>query len=545
MPDTVTTTVTELPDSRVRVQAEVSPEEVERRVQQAARELGRQMRVPGFRKGKVPPPVVIRRLGREAVLDEALRNSLGGWYADAIDRAGIAPVGEPELDVPSELPAEGQPLAFSIEIGVRPAAKLGQYKGLEVGRREPTVEDTQIDEEIDRLRDRLATLDTVERPAENGDHVVIDYVGTVDGEEFQGGTGRDQLLELGSGRLVPGFEDQLAGAKAGDERTVTVTFPEDYPATELAGREAQFAVTVSEVKEKRLPEADDEFASEAAGFDTLAELREDIAERLRQVDERAVEREFEDAVLEAAVTEADVEVPDKLVHARAHELLEDTWSMLARQGISKESYLRLTGRDEETLAHEAEPEAAAALKREAVLAAIVAEENIEPTDDQIREALEPTAERQGTTVDKLMDHLRETGRMDRIRGEVATRQAIERVVAEATPITVEQAKARQKLWTPGKEAAENIEPTDDQVREALEPTAERQGTTVDKLIDRLRETGRLDRIRGEVANRQAIERLVAEATPITVEQAKARQKLWTPGKEGAEKGSGQLWTPGT
>jgi len=465
MPDHVTTSVTELPDSRVRVQAEVAPEEVERRVQQAARELGRQMRVPGFRKGKVPPPVVIRRLGREAVLDEALRNSLGGWYADAIDRAGIAPVGEPELDVPSELPAEGQPLAFSIEIGVRPAAKLGQYKGLEVGRREPTVEDTQIDDEIDRLRDRLATLDTVERPAENGDHVVIDYVGTVDGEEFQGGTGRDQLLELGSGRLVPGFEDQLAGAKAGDERTVTVTFPEDYPATELAGREAQFAVTVSEVKEKRLPEADDEFASEAAGFDTLAELREDIAERLRQVDERAVEREFEDAVLEAAVTEADVEVPDKLVHARAHELLEDTWSMLARQGISKESYLRLTGRDEETLAHEAEPEAAAALKREAVLAAIV--------------------------------------------------------------------------------AAENIEPTDDQVREALEPTAERQGTTVDKLIDRLRETGRLDRIRGEVANRQAIERLVAEATPITVEQAKARQKLWTPGKEGAEKGSGQLWTPGT
>ena len=290
MPDTVTTTVTELPDSRVRVQAEVSPEEVERRVQQAARELGRQMRVPGFRKGKVPPPVVIRRLGREAVLDEALRSSLGGWYADAIDRAGIAPVGEPELDVPSELPAEGQPLAFSIEIGVRPAAKLGQYKGLEVGRREPTVEDAQIDEEIDRLRDRLATLDTVDRPAENGDHVVIDYVGTVDGDEFQGGTGRDQLLELGSGRLVPGFEEQLAGARAGDERTVTVTFPEDYPATELAGREAQFAVTVSEVKEKRLPEADDEFASEAAGFDTLAELREDIAGRLRQVDERAVER---------------------------------------------------------------------------------------------------------------------------------------------------------------------------------------------------------------------------------------------------------------
>jgi trigger factor len=454
MPDTVTTTVTELPESRVRVEAQVSPEEVERRIQQTARELGRQMRIPGFRKGKVPPPVVIRRLGRDAVLDEALRSALGSWYADAIDGAGIAPVGEPDLDVPSELPAEGQPLQFSIEIGVRPVAKLGEYKGLEVGRREPTVEDAQIDEQVERLRDRLATLETVERAADNGDHVVIDYVGTVDGTEFEGGTGRDQLLELGSGRLIPGFEEQLVGASAGDERTVKVTFPEDYPATELAGKDAQFAVTVGEVKEKLLPVLNDDFASDATEFDTLAELREDIAESIRKADERSLEREFEDAVVQAAVEEAQVEVPDKLVHARAHELLEDTFSMLARQGISKESYLRFSDRDEESLAHEAEPEAAAALKREAVLAAIVEVEQIEPTDDQIREALEPTAERQGATVDKLLDQLRETGRLDRIRQEVAIRQAIDLLVAEAKPISVEQAKARQKLWTPGKEGAE-------------------------------------------------------------------------------------------
>ena len=352
--------------------------------------------------------------------------------------------------MPSELPAQGQPLQFSIEIGVRPTAKLGQYKGLEVGRREPTVEDAQIDEEIERLRERLATLETVERAADTGDHVVIDYVGSVDGTEFEGGTGRDQLLELGSGRLIPGFEEQLVGASAGDERTVSVTFPEDYPATELAGKEAEFAVTVSEVKEKRLPELNDDFASEATEFDTLAELRENIAEGLRKIDERAVEREFEDAVVQAAVGEAEVEVPDKLVHARAHELLEDTFTMLARQGISKESYLRFSGRDEETLAHEAEPEAAAALKREAVLAAIVEAESIEPSDDQIREALEPTAERQGTTADKLLEQLSSGARLDRVRDEVATRQAVELLVAEATPISVEQAKARQKLWTPGK-----------------------------------------------------------------------------------------------
>ncbi|MFZ0970598.1 MAG: trigger factor [Solirubrobacteraceae bacterium] len=455
MPSSVKTNVTELPESRVRVQAEVAPDEVERRVQQAARELGRQMRVPGFRKGKVPPPVVIRRLGREAVLDEAVRSALGSWYADAIDGSGIAPVGEPELDVPNELPAEGQPLQFSIEIGVRPAAKLGEYKGLEVGRREPHVEEEQIDEEIEKLRDRLATLDTVERPAENGDHVVVDYVGSVDGEEFSGGAGRDQLIELGSGRLVPGFEEQLVGASAGDERTVTVTFPEDYPAPELAGKEAQFAVTVNDVKAKNLPEADDEFASDNSEFDTIAELREDIADRLRQIDARSLEREFEDAVVEAAVAEAEVDVPDKLVHARAHELLEDTFGVLARQGISKDAYLRITGRDEETLAHEAEPEAAAALRREAVLAAIVEAEKIEPSDDQVREALEPTAERQGTTAEKLFEQLESGGRLDRVRREVATRQAIEMLVADAKPISVEQAKARQKIWTPGKEPADD------------------------------------------------------------------------------------------
>ena len=339
-------------------------------------------------------------------------------------------------------------------------AKLGEYKGLEVGRREPHVDEAQIDEEIDRLRDRLATLDTVERPAETGDHVVIDYVGSVDGQEFEGGAGRDQLLELGSGRLVPGFEDQLVGARAGEERTVTITFPEDYPAEELAGKEAQFAVTVNEVKAKNLPEPSDDFASDATEFDTLAELREDIAERLRKVDDRVLEREYEDAVVEAAVAEAEIDVPEKLVHSRAHELLEDTFAALARQGISKDAYLRISGRDEEALAHEAEPEAAAALRREAVLAAIVDAEGIEPTDEQVLEALEPSAERQGTTSDKLFDQLRSAGRLDRVRREVATRQAVEMLVAEAKPISVEQAKARQKIWTPGRETAEPGDPRD-------------------------------------------------------------------------------------
>jgi trigger factor len=452
----VKTSVTELPESRVRVDAEVPAEEVERRLQQAARALGKDMRVPGFRKGKVPPPVVIRRLGRDVVLDEALRSSLGSWYVDAIDRAGIVPVGEPELDV-GDLPAEGEPLKFSLEIGVRPVAKLGDYKGLEVGRREPHVEDAAIDAELERTREKFATLDTVERAAAAGDHVVIDYVGSMDGVPFEGGEARDQLLELGSGRLIPGFEEQLVGASAGDERTVDVTFPEGYP-NDLGGKEAEFAVTVKEVKAKRLPELDDEFASESAGFDTLAELRDDVANRLKQADEHAIEHEFEEAVLDAAVAEAQIDVPEKLIHARAHELLEQTMSSLQRRGISKEAYLRIAGKDEETLAHEAEPEAARALRREAVLAAVVDAEKIEPSDEDIRKALEPSAERSGTKVDKVIDQLRSNGRLDRVREDVATGQALKLLVREATPISVEQAKARQKLWTPGKEDADPAHP---------------------------------------------------------------------------------------
>jgi trigger factor len=442
--------VTELPESRVRVEAEVPADEVERRVQQAARELGRELRIPGFRKGKVPPTVVIRRLGREAVLDEALRSSLSRWYLDAIDASGIAPVGEPQLDV-GELPGEGQPLGFSIEIGVRPPAKLGQYKGLEVGRREPAADPEQVRGQLDAMRERFATLETVERAAAQGDHVVIDYVGSLVGEEepFSGGEGRDQLLELGSGRLIPGFEEQLVGAAAGESRTVEVTFPDEY-VEHLAGRQATFEVAVKEVKHKRLPELDEEFATDS-GFDSLDELREDVEKRLREADEHAVEHEFEEAVLDAAVANATIDVPDQLVHARAHELLEQMLRSLERRGISKDAYLRITGKTEEELAHEAEPEAAQALKRDAVLAAVVAAESIAPSDDEVAEALAPAAEREGIEPDKLIEQLRRADRLEDARQDLAARRALDLLVSEAKPIPAEQAAAREKLWKPGEE----------------------------------------------------------------------------------------------
>ncbi|HLH65936.1 MAG TPA: trigger factor, partial [Solirubrobacteraceae bacterium] len=344
--------------------------------------------------------------------------------------------------------------------------------GLEVGRREPSVDEADVERELERLRERLATLETVQRPAQLGDHVVIDYTGTVEGRPLKGGEARDQVVELGSGRLLDGFEEQLVGASAGERRTVAVTFPPDFPDGELAGRQASFEVTVSEVKAKRLPPLDDEFAAEASEFDTLTELRADIEARLRAADERAIEREFAEAVLDAAVDAADVTLPGRLVHARAHELLEQTFRALERQGIARETYLKVVGKDEEELAREAEADAERELRREAVLAAIVAAEGIEPSDEDLAGALRSGGDGDGSDPAELVARLRETeagasgsGRravaarraartLRSLREEVAARKAVELLVSQARPITVEQAKARSRLWTPGRREGE-------------------------------------------------------------------------------------------
>src|SRR3954447_19052592 len=382
----VKTKTSELPDSRVRVEVEVEPSAVDKALTKAAGDLGRDLKIPGFRKGKVPPQVVLQRVGRDAVLDEAVRQALPDWYEEAIGEANIATVGEPSLDL-GELPEKGSPPALSIEGGGGPPAKLGHYKEREVGRREPEVDAQEIDAEIERLREQSASLENVERPAGSGDFVVIDFLGKGDGEPFEGGEARGYLLELGSNRLVEGFEQQLEGASAGDDVTVNVTFPEDYRAENLAGNDASFDVSVKEVKEKQLPELDDDFATEAGGFDSMDELRQDIETRMREQHERMIDTEFREAVVDAAVAEAQIDVPAELVHAKAHEMWHQTGRRLAAQGLDPARYLQMVGKDEEELVHEAEPEAEKALKREAVLAAVVEAEGIEVPDEELRDSL--------------------------------------------------------------------------------------------------------------------------------------------------------------
>jgi trigger factor len=445
----VKTNITELPDSRVRVEVEVPTEALERELNSAASELGREMRVPGFRSGKVPPEVVLRQVGREAVLDEAVRRGLPGWYEQALAEAGIQTVGDPQVDL-SDLPEKGAPLAFTIEIGVVPPAQLGEYKGVEVGRREPNVDDQEVQAELERLRESHASLETVDRAAGEGDFVVMDYAGSLDEEPFEGGEGRGQVVELGSGRLIPGFEEQLKGASAGEERTVELTFPDDYPAEQLAGQDASFAVQVKEVKEKRLPELDDDFAVEAGGYDSLDELRTEIESRIAQAEERAIEAEFREAAVDAVVDDAKIQVPKDLVHSKAHEMWHRTARRLAAQGMNPEQYLAMTGKDEEEIVVESEPEAETALKREAVLAAVVEAEGIVVSDEEIEQALRASAPPDASEkqLKRLMKRARSQGADEALREDIAMRKAVDLIVENAKPIEAERAAAREKLWTP-------------------------------------------------------------------------------------------------
>jgi trigger factor len=432
----------------------VAAEALERALRSAAAELGREIRVPGFRSGKVPAEVVLQQVGREAVMDEALRRGLPGWYEEAVADAGITTVGDPQLDL-SDLPEKGSPLAFTIEVGVVPPARLGEYKGLEVGRREPSVDPQEVQAELERLRESLASLDTVERAAEKADFVVIDFTGTIDGEPFEGGEARGHLVELGSGRLVPGFEEQLDGVSAGDQRQVSVTFPDDYPAEHLAGQDAVFAVEVKEVKQKRLPELDDDFAIEAGGFDSLDELRAEIEERIGEAEERQIEAEFREAAVDAAVATATVDVPHELVHAKAHEMWHRTSRRLAAQGIDPRRYLELSGKSEEELVTEAEPDAELALKREAVLAEIVSAEGIEVSDEEISQALREAAgpDASDKQVKRALKRARSQGADEALREDIAMRKAVDLLVEAAKPIPAETAAAREKLWTPEKDRA--------------------------------------------------------------------------------------------
>ena len=440
------TTVTELDDSRVRVEAEVSADDVGTQTQRAARGLAREMRLPGFRKGKAPPSLVIQRLGFESVFEQALRDGLPEWYQAAVFDSGVVPIGDPEIEVTKVPSTEGEPLEFKFEVGVRPPAALGEYLGLEVEKPGATVPDDIVGRELDRLREGMASLDASEKEAAEGDHVLVDFVGSLDGVEFEGGTANDHMIEIGSGQLIDDFEEQIIGASTGDEVEVKVTFPEEYGAAELAGQDAVFAVTIKEVREKKLPGLNDDFASEASEFDTVEELKADIAEKLAESAESRIEADFRVAAVDVAVENAMVNLPDEIVKARGRERWDRVERQMQGQGMNPDTYLQMQGKTRDEVIEESLPDAEQEIKRESVLVAVADAEDIEVTDAEMEEELEHMAGHERTTAAKLLERLKRDGRHEMVAADIRVRKAIDVIAEDAKPVEMSAEDAKEKLW---------------------------------------------------------------------------------------------------
>lgn len=447
-PEVIATT-TELPESRVRLEATVPAELLERSIERAAKQVGRNLRIPGFRAGKVPPKLVVQRVGREAIVDEAIRADLNEWYDKAIRVAKIQPIGQPTVNE-VELPEEGAPFVFSAEVGVVPIVDGKAIKDLEVGKAEPGVDDDAVDRELDLLRDRFARLETVERKAENGDFVVVDFVGKLGGEPFEGGSAKNQMIEIGSGRFIAGFEEAIVGMKAGDEKTITETFPDEYPAEHLAGKEADFDLTLHEVKAKVLPELDDDFALEVGGVDTLDELKKDIASRLAEAEEGRLDQLFRLATLDAAAKKAGVEVPHDLAHEHAHQEFHRMMHRFEHQGISQDVYLQSVGKTHDEVVDEAVPAATAQIARQAVALAVIEAENVSATDEELEEAIAPYAAQEKISVKKAWQKLESRGQLDALRRDIAESKAVDLLVEKAKAISVDDAKKAGTPYTPSR-----------------------------------------------------------------------------------------------
>jgi len=456
------TTVTELEDSRARVEVEVPADEVSVQVQRAARALAREMRMPGFRKGKAPPSLAIQRLGYDTVFQEAIQEGLPEWYQKSVYASGVVPIGSPDVEITKAPTQEGETVEFKYEVGVRPNAELGEYKGLEVEKAGTEVPDEVIDREIDRMREGMASLDVVDRAAEEGDHVLVDFVGSLDGVEFEGGSANDHTIEIGSGQLIDDFEEQIIGAKAGDEVAVNVNFPEEYGAAELAGQNADFKVTVKEVRVKQMPEADDDFASEASEFDTIEELRADIAEKLGESAGQRIEQDFRVAAVDAAVKNAKVGIPEDILRARGEERWERVERQMAQQGMNPDTYLQMQGKTRDEIIDESLDDADMEIRREAVLVAVADAEGIEVTDEEMAEELEHAASHERTTGAKLLERLKRDGRHEMVIADIKVRKAMDVIADSATATEMSSEETVKKLWGLG----------DDEEDSETEPSSE-------------------------------------------------------------------------
>ncbi|MEF2805551.1 MAG: trigger factor [Massilistercora timonensis] len=414
--------VEKLEKNMAKLTIEVSADELEKALQNAYMRQKNKINMPGFRKGKVPRQMIEKMYGPEIFYDDAANSLIPKAYSEAYDECELEIVSQPEINV--EQIEKGKPFIFTAQVATKPEVTLGEYKGLEVDKVSTRVTQKEVDAKIQEEAEKNARTITVEdRPVQDKDEIILDFEGFVDGEAFEGGKGENYPLTIGSGSFIPGFEEQLIGAEPEKEIEVKVTFPEDYHAEDLKGKDAVFKCTIHEIKAKEIPEIDDEFAAEVSEFDTLDEYKADVKAKIKEQKAADGKRKKEDQAVEKAIANATMEIPDAMVDTQARQMMDEFAQRIQAQGLTMDQYFQFTGMDREKMMEEMKPQALKRIETRLVLEAVAKAENIEISDEKLDEELAKMAEAYKMEVDKLKEFMGDAEKKQ-MKEDMAVQEAV-------------------------------------------------------------------------------------------------------------------------
>ena len=427
--------VEKLEKNMAKLTIEVSAEDLDKAMEKAYQKQKSRISLPGFRKGKAPRKMIESMYGKGVFMEDAVNSLVPQEYTKALGECDLEIVSQPEINVTQMEP--GKALIFTADVAVKPEVTLGDYKGVEVPKTEIAVTDEEVDAEIKKEQDKNARTVVVEdRAAANGDITTIDFEGFVDGVAFDGGKGTDYALTLGSGTFIPGFEDQIVGANTGDHVEVKVTFPEEYQAKELAGKEAVFQCDVKKIETKEVPELDDEFAKDVSEFDTLAEYKEDVKKNLTEKKEKEARTAKENAAVDKAIENAQMDIPELMTKTECRQMMDDFSRRMQQQGLSMEQYFQFTGQSMDKMMEDMKPQALKRIQTRLVLEKIAEAENIQPSEEEITEEIQKMADAYKMEADKIREAIGESG-LEQMKKDMAVQKAVT-VIADAA-VEVEKA----------------------------------------------------------------------------------------------------------
>ena len=448
--------VEKLEKNTVKLTIEVPAEELEKALQEAYNRQKKNISMPGFRKGKVPRAMVEKMYGAGVFYEDAANALIPQAYADAAKECGEDIVSRPVVDITQI--EKGKPFIFTAEVATKPEVTLGKYIGVTVTKVDGTVTDEDVTAAIDKEREKNArtinehSIAFEDRAIENGDTAVIDFEGFVDGVAFDGGKGENHSLEIGSGSFIPGFEEQLVGKNAGDDVDVNVTFPEEYHAEDLAGKEATFKVKIHEIKAKEIPELDDEFVQDVSEFDTVAEYKDSVKAKLEEQKQNEIKRAYQDEAIDKIVDKSTMELPDAMIDTQCENMINQFAQQMAQQGLSMDQYLQFSGLTLDQLKEQVRPDAITRIKSSLVLEQIAKEENIEITDADVDAEIEKMATMYNMEADKLKEYMGEDEK-ENMKQDLAVQKAVELITESVKP----RAKAKTKKETEAEAETEAAE----------------------------------------------------------------------------------------